>query len=128
MKTVVPRLRVTTSAELDAVPDDIDHLYVLSEESVDVDAPDGVTVHDPPGDVDDYGTFRDVADDLLYALKSGATVLVCRRDDAAVTVAVVGKLRSRPFHMAFDVVAESHDVSVQPEGPPRENAMEYVHD
>jgi hypothetical protein len=130
METVVPRLLVTTAADLSSIPQEIDHLFLLGAD-IDLDAVDGidgVEVHDGPATLDDYATYRDAADDIRFTLKSGATVLVCRRPDLAVLSGLLGNMQAQPFHAALDTLESTLDTDERPAGRLRDFAVEYVHD
>jgi hypothetical protein len=130
MMTVVPRLLVTTAADLSSVSREVDHLFLLGAEVDvdDIDGIDGVEVHDGTATLDDYATYRDAADDIRFTLKSGATVLVCRRPDLAVLSGLLGNMQAQPFHAALDTLDSTLDTDEHPAGRLRDFAMEYVHD
>lgn len=120
MDQVLPKVWVARRLDPDAIPDRVDHVFVFGD-GASVGSPDslgeGVAVTwAVDADVDEFETFATLADDVVYATKGGRTVLLVRRDDAVLTLAALGKIRSDSPRQVVEFLETTHGLESRPFG------------
>ena len=120
MDQVLPKVWVARRLDPDAIPDRVDHVFVFGGGGA-ADSPDSVpddveVTWAVDADVDEFETFATLADDVVYATKGGQTVLLVRRDDAVLTLAALGKVRSDSPRQVIEFLETTHGLESRPFG------------